>query len=97
LQRQEAIRRYEASLNTPDTLFAINELLPARLDQLRTRLPDPITGDQATALNDVLYRRQPWTDLIAWLQDERLAWQNHKAREAFRADEDDRSLRERLI
>jgi hypothetical protein len=94
--RQEALRIYQATLNQPDTLFAIDDLLPQRLKQMRERLHDPITADEACALNDVLYRRRTFTDMIAWLRDEPVSWDGFAAREKFRDEEDDRQLEEYL-
>jgi hypothetical protein len=96
LAREEALRIYTASVNQPDTLFSFNETLPAKLDQMRALLHDPITVDEANALNDVLYRRRRFPDMIAWLQDDPIAWDGYFIREKFRAEEADRQLTEYL-
>src|SRR5207248_2647042 len=50
----------------------------------------------ANALNDVLYRRRRFRDMIAWLQDEPVSWDGYFVREKFRAEEADRQLLEDL-
>jgi hypothetical protein len=96
LPREEALRIYTATVNHPDTLFSFNESLPAKLDQMRALLHDPISVDEANALNDVLYRRRRYVDMIAWLQDDPIAWDGYFIREKFRAEEADRQLAEYL-
>jgi hypothetical protein len=83
-------------VNKPDTLFSYNPSLPAKLDLMRGLLDDPITVDEAYALNDVLHRRRRFTDMIAWLQDEPVSWDGYFAREKFRTALADRHLREYL-
>jgi hypothetical protein len=61
LPREEALRIYTASVNQPDTLFSFNESLPAKLDRMRALLHDPISVDEANALNDVLGEGAMWT------------------------------------
>lgn len=80
LQREDALRIYTAAVNKEDTLFSFNETLPAKLDQMRALLHDSITADEAYALNDVLYRRRRFIDMIAWQQDEPIAWDGYFAR-----------------
>jgi hypothetical protein len=94
LPREEALRIYTASVNQPDTLFSFNESLPAKLFQMRALLHDPIDVEEANALNDVLYRRRRYVDMIAWLQDDPIAWDGYFIREKFRAEEADRQLTE---
>jgi hypothetical protein len=96
LPRDEALRIYAASVNKEDTLFTFIPTLPAKLAQMRELLHDPITVDEAYALSDVLYRRQKFTDMIAWLQDEPIAWDGYFARQRFRAEQADRQLLEDL-
>jgi hypothetical protein len=95
-QREDALRIYTETVNKPDTLFSYNPSLPAKLDLMRELLHDPITMDEAYALNDVLYRRRWFTDMIAWLKDEPVSWDGYFAREKFRTALADRHLREYL-
>jgi hypothetical protein len=92
LPRDEALRIYAASVNKDDTLFTFLPTLPAKLAQMRELLHDPITVDETCALNDVLYRRRKYVDMIAWLQDEPVTWDGYFVRERFRAEEADRKL-----
>lgn len=64
---------------------------------MREHLHDPITADEAAAINDVLFRRRRWVDMMAWLHEPDVSWENHFVREKFRAEEADRRLREYLI
>src|SRR3954469_21308424 len=70
--------------------------MSAQLDQMRALLFDAITIDDVNALNDVLYRRRRYTDMISWLQDDPIAWDGYFIREKFRAEEADRQLEEYL-
>jgi hypothetical protein len=79
-------------VNREDTLFAYLPHLPEKLEQMRGLLHDPITADEAQALDDVLYRRHRYADLIAWLGDEPVSWPGYFVREEFRAVEHDRQL-----
>jgi hypothetical protein len=92
LPREEALRLYESSVNQADTLFAYLPSLPMKLDLMRALLHDPISADEAYALNDVLYRRLRFTDMVAWLKDEPISWDGYFVREEFRAEEADRQL-----
>jgi hypothetical protein len=65
LPREDALRIYTESVNKPDTLFGYNPSLPAKLDLMRGLLHDPITGDEAYALNDVIYRRRRFTGAVS--------------------------------
>lgn len=94
LSREEALQTYAATVNQPGMLFSIDGLLPGRLKQLRELLHDPVTEDEAMALNDVLHRRRRWTDMIAWLKEPTVSWPNHFVRQAFRAEEEERRLKE---
>lgn len=96
LPREAALRIFTASVNQPDTLFSIDALLPEKLSQMRELLHDPITADEADALTDVLYKRKRFTDMIAWLRDEPVAWDGYFLRENFRAGKTDRRLAEYL-
>ena len=94
MSREEALRTYAESVNGENTLFIFLPTLPGKLEQMRTLLHDPITGDEAVALDDVVHRRRRYADMIAWLQDEPVSWAGYFAREEFRAEEADRQLME---
>ncbi len=93
LPREIAVQVYRDTVNQPDTLFSLDSALPGRLQLLREHLHDPISGDEALAINDVLFRRRRWADMLAWLQEPDVPWEGHFAREAIRAEEADRRLR----
>src|SRR5580704_17967595 len=64
--------------------------------RLGERLHDPVTADEAAALNDVLCLRREWAVLMAWLKEPPVSWNNYLVSEALRAAEDDRRLDEYL-
>jgi hypothetical protein len=90
--REDALLLYAATVNRDNTLFSNNETLPEKLKLMRSLLHDPITVCEADTLNDVLFRRQRFTDMIAWLQDDPVSWNAYFAREKVRAEEADRQL-----
>jgi hypothetical protein len=92
MEREDALRIYAASVNQEDSLFTYLPSLPEKLNQMRGLLHDPISADEAYALNDVIYRRRRYCDMIAWLQDDPISWDGHFVREVFRAEESDRQL-----
>jgi hypothetical protein len=95
LQRDDALRIYRATAKPPDLRFSPDYTLE-RLAQLREHLHDPVTADEAAALNDVLCRRREWVVLAAWLKEQTVSWNNYLVSEALRAAEDDRRLDEYL-
>ena len=59
LSRDEALRIYAAPVNQEDTPSADLPSLAESLEQMRAVLSDPITSDEADALNHVLYGEPP--------------------------------------
>jgi len=94
--REIALGLYAETVNQEDTLFSDDGVLPGRLQELRLHLHGVITSDEALALNDVLYRRRRWEDMLAWLREPSVSWEKHFVREAIRAEEADRLLNEYL-
>jgi len=68
LSLHRALADFQANVNLPDTIFSRDHWLIPRLDQLSSLLSDPITAEQATALDDVLSGRRFMRDLIEWLE-----------------------------
>lgn len=59
---------------SPDTLFITDEWIAPRFQKLRTLLSDPITYDQAEALNDAILKQAKLDDVIEWLAESALSW-----------------------
>jgi hypothetical protein len=95
LQREEALRIYQSSVRDPVIVFYPDEL-PKRLAHMREYLHDPVTEDEAVALNDVIRRRRTWSVLMPWLKEQAVSWKDHCESDAFRTDEADRLLAEYL-
>src|SRR5271163_1243143 len=64
----EVLQAFHESVNQPVTMFSRDHWLLPKFDILRRLLNDPVTGDQAAALLDVLYKRRWMCDLIEWLE-----------------------------
>lgn len=96
MPREDALLAYAANVNQPGMLFSLDSALPGRLEQMREHLHDPVAADEALALNDVLHRRRRWVDMMAWLHEPTVPWEEHFIREADRAREADRKLKEYL-
>jgi hypothetical protein len=65
----EALQVFHQSVNQPGTIFSRDHWLLPKFERLRRLLNDPVTGDQAAALLDVLYQRRWMCDLIEWLKE----------------------------
>jgi len=96
MPREDALLAYAATVNQPGMLFSLDTALPGRLQQMREHLHDPITADEALALNDILYQRRRWVDMMAWLHEPTVSWKEHFTRETYRPKEADRQLNEYL-
>lgn len=90
LSRDEALRIYEAAVIEDETLFVYLPDLPDHLEQMRARLHDPISTDEARAFNDVVAGRRYSEDIIAWLEGEPISWDGYFVRKQFRDEEADR-------
>src|SRR5438105_10318945 len=74
MAREDVVRAFHECVNQPDTMFSTDHWLLPKLDRLRMLLHDPITGDEASALLDVLYKRHYMRDLLEWLVRKSEAW-----------------------
>lgn len=72
--REDALRTFQEFVNRTDTIFSRDHWLLPKLDRLRELLHDPISGEEAAALLDVLYGRRYMKDLIEWLETEPMSW-----------------------
>jgi hypothetical protein len=52
---EHALQQFRAQVNRPETIFSTDHWLLAKFEQLQTLLTDPITADQAQALEDVVW------------------------------------------
>lgn len=72
---QDVLEYFQAHVNSPETIFSTDHWLAPKLETLRGLLTDPVTPDEATALEDVLYGRHQMRDLIEWLDSAHdLSW-----------------------
>jgi hypothetical protein len=71
---EHALQQFRAQVNRPETIFSTDHWLLAKFEQLQTLLTDPITADQAQALEDVLYGRHWMRDLFEWLRSPPMPW-----------------------
>jgi hypothetical protein len=74
LSVHECLQEFLSLCNTPDTLFITERWIAPRLDALRSLLSDPVTEDQAEALNDALYKRAQLDEVIEWLRTGLMYW-----------------------
>jgi hypothetical protein len=73
---QEAITAFRESVNQPGTLRAANHSLLLDLDHVEQLLSEPIIQEEAQALLDVLYKRRWMDELIRWLSDHPVTWED---------------------
>jgi broad specificity phosphatase PhoE len=74
MTRQEALLSFQSSVNRSDTIFSTDHWLFPKLAELAALLKDPISADQAHALDDVLRGRHFMKELINWLKLSRVPW-----------------------
>jgi len=85
---EPAIAILLAACNKPDTMFITDRGIQPKLEQLRSRLSDPLTSDQAEALRDAVMQKSPFKDVLDWLSGEAIPWleyQNRKRQREARA------------
>ena len=71
---ESALGCFRHCVNRPETIFSTDHWLEPRLSKFRPLLTDPITSEQALALEDVLLGRHFMKDLIQWLQAPAMSW-----------------------
>lgn len=97
--REDALRAFREAVNQPDTMFSADRWLLPKLQQLNQLLHDPLTGEEAAALIEVLHERRWMKDLPAWLQGEPMSWSNFFVHRAFMeeiAEREDREGRKKM-
>src|SRR5579862_873586 len=87
--RNDALDRFRANVNLSDTIFSRDHWLIPKLEQLKDLLSDPLTQDQAAALDDVLHQRQEMRILIDWIESApTMPWRDFPAFRDQREKED---------
>jgi hypothetical protein len=71
---EHALEQFRIQVNRPETMFSTDHWLLPKLGKLQTLLTDPITADEAQALEDVLYGRHWMADLFEWLESPPMPW-----------------------
>jgi hypothetical protein len=71
---EHALEEFRAQVNRPETMFSTDHWLLPKLERLQTLLTDPITADEAKALDDVLHGRYWMADLFEWLGSPPMPW-----------------------
>jgi len=74
MAREDVVRTFQERVNQSDTMFSTDHWLLPKLERLRLLLQDPITGDEASALLDVLYKRHFMRDPLEWLARRTEPW-----------------------
>lgn len=92
----DVLSAFSDSVDQPNTTFSTPRWLLPKLECLTVLLHDPITGDEAAALLDVLYDRRRMKDLLEWLEGESISWPNFFVRRKFLEEEAERVRREEL-
>ncbi len=72
--RERAIISFLTACNKPDTLWITDRWIAPRLDARRSLLSDPVTNEQAEALEDALYKRAQLDEVIEWLKTVLMPW-----------------------
>ena len=78
----EALTAFRESVNQLGPPRALGQCLVLNLDHIQQLLSEPITQDEAQALLDVLYKRRWMEELIRWLSDRPVPWEDFPAYEA---------------
>ena len=77
MTRQKALLTFQSSVNRANTIFSTDHWLLPKLAELATLLSDPISADQAQALDDVLRGGHFMKELIEWLESSHLPWADY--------------------
>jgi hypothetical protein len=87
ISAEKAIELLIGACNKPDTMFVTERWIKPRLGELSAHLSNPITTDQAQALQDVVLQRCPFKDVLGWLRSEGISWKDYQVRnQMFEAD-----------
>jgi hypothetical protein len=78
----EALTAFRESANHPGTMHGGDEWLIPHLDHIQQLLSEPITKEESQALLDVLYKRRWMEELIQWLTDRPVTWEDFPTCEA---------------
>ncbi len=78
----EALTAFRESVNHLSPPRALGQCLVLNLDHIEQLLSEPITQDEAQALLDVLYKRRWMEELLRWLSDRPVTWEDFPTYEA---------------
>jgi hypothetical protein len=90
----DAVAAFRESVNELGPPRALSQCLTLNLDHIQQLLSEPITQEEAQALLDVLYKRRWMEELLRWLSDRPVTWQDFPAYEATVREEAKRQLAE---
>ena len=78
----EAVTAFRECVNQLGPPRSLSQCLVLNLDQIQQLLSEPITQEEARALLDVLYKRRWMEELIRWLSDRPVTWEDFPTYEA---------------
>jgi hypothetical protein len=90
----EAVTAFRECVNQLGPPRALSQCLVLNLDQIQQLLSEPITQDEARALLDVLYKRRWMEELLRWLSDRPVTWEDFPTYEANLREEAKRNSAE---
>jgi hypothetical protein len=71
---EDALQHFRVRVDNPEANVSADCELGPELAELRPLLSDPITSEQAVALEDVFHGRYPMKDLVEWLESPAMDW-----------------------
>lgn len=77
MSRQKALQNFRSNVNCANTIFSTDHWLEPNLAALGKLLSDPISTDQAQALDDVLRGRHFMKDILDWLKSPHVPWADY--------------------
>ena len=83
----EALTVFRESVNQLGPPRALSQCLDLNLDHIQQLLSEPITQEEAQALLDVLCKRSWMEELLRWLSDRPVTWEDFPTYEANRREE----------
>jgi len=83
----EALSAFRDSVSQPGMMRCHEQWLLIKLEHLQQLLSEPITHNEPEALLDVLHQRHSMEELIEWLENRPIGWQNFLADRAALREE----------
>lgn len=90
----EALTAFREGVNQLGPPRALGQCLALNLDHIGQLLSEPITQEEAQALLDVLYKRHWMEELLRWLTDRPVTWEDFPAYETNLREEAKRQWEE---